>query len=120
MTGRTQGGEMSGLPGRRLTRMFAVVTVGLMLAACGMWPFGNGVPQPLPTRAGYSASDSALLRVRAVDIGCCYIEGSLHFAQLSGPTSMTWQVNPRSWRRESTDSFVFEDGPIGVLSGSYT
>ena len=96
------------------------ILLALLLGGCAGWPFGGGVPQPLPTRAGYSGSDGAFIHVRAVDVGCCYIEGSLHFAQLEGPTGMTWQVNPWSYHRLAIDSGYFEDGPIGISSGAYT
>jgi hypothetical protein len=35
----------------------------------------------------------ATLTVVGMDVGCCYIEGSLHFARLKGPTAREWQMD---------------------------
>lgn len=93
--------------------------VGLLLGACSLWPISVGPPAPLAVDAGYSGSDSAQVEVRVTQIGCCYIEGSLFFAQLSGPTSLVWQTSGRT-TRTSTDSFDMAERPVTLKPGSYT
>jgi hypothetical protein len=36
---------------------------------------------------GCAAPESAVVEIRTYQTGCCYMEGSLHFGRLDGPTS---------------------------------
>ena len=89
-------------------------------AVPGLIPLDTDFPQPLPSGAGNSGSDEVVLLVEAVDVGCCFIEGSLHFVQLEGPTSMTWQINPAKAVSLANDSWRYDEPPLPVRPGSYT
>jgi len=62
-----------------------------LLSACLGGPSETRSPQP--TAGDYTGSDAATLVVIGFDIGCCYTEGSLHFARLEGPSPREWQMD---------------------------
>jgi hypothetical protein len=72
---RSESHVMSRLATRRAgltTLLSGVLVAAATLTGCG------GPP-------AYSGDDAATLKIRTVQIGCCYVEGSLHFARLDGP-----------------------------------
>ena len=105
---------MGALRRRVLAVVPALLVMAVLAGSCSLLGFGESYPQPLPTRAGYSGSNGAFLYVRAVNppnaSGEVYIEGTLKFTRIDGPTALTWQVN----------AWTGEDGPIGIETGSYS
>ena len=49
-----------------------LVVLAIALTGCGIWP--------------YPAPDAATVVIRTQQVGCCYIEGALHYGRLDGPT----------------------------------
>jgi hypothetical protein len=82
----------------RFTALAIAATLLGGLAACG--------------RPMYRGDDAGTLQIRTEQSGCCYIEGSLHFARLEGPTRGEFSLE------DSKDRDFDPRGPnvVGVLS----
>jgi hypothetical protein len=76
---------------RSLLALAGTGVLSLLLSACFSGPPES--PTPRPTTSEYEGPDAATLVVLGTDIGCCYVEGSLHFARLEGPTTREWKMD---------------------------
>jgi hypothetical protein len=65
----------------KVSKRVGQVAMVVALAGCAMWPVRG--PEP----PSYRGDDAATVNISTVQIGCCYTEGSLHFARLDGRTS---------------------------------
>lgn len=65
-----------------------IVAVAIAILLVGCSPHGS-------TGAGSRlvGHGPAHLTVIGFDVGCCYVEGSLHFARLQGPTTREWGMD---------------------------
>jgi hypothetical protein len=84
--------------GTRFTFLAVAMLAAFMLAGCG--------------RPMYVGADAGTVEIRTEQSGCCYTEGSLHFARLDGPTQGEFGLE------DSKDRDFDMDGPnvVGVLS----
>ena len=97
----------------RVRWITATVVATLLLAGCS--PSGLTGASSRPGVRGPST-----LTVIGYDVGCCYIEGSLHFARLQGPTTREWQMDqplplppgsdPNAPREVGSETFDIDPG----------
>ena len=79
---------------RRNRRGAFVLVIGLALAGCSV--LGLGLNDEVSGGDMYVGEDAATITVTTEQVGCCYIEGSLRFARLDGPSSFDWAVDDGS------------------------
>jgi hypothetical protein len=100
--------------------LMGAIGLAVLLSACSAWPFAERLPQVLPSAPLYTGSDAATITVRTTQVGCCYIEGSLRFARLDGPTSREWAVDDGSSRVLDADTYLIGVQRVAVNPGHYT
>jgi hypothetical protein len=102
----------------RLSVAIAIV-VGLVLSGCD-W-LGIRGPGPLSGGDIYVGEDAATITVTTEQVGCCYIEGSLRFVRLDGPSSLDWAVDDGSGSGSpAEDRYVVGVQRTSVKPGDYT
>jgi len=109
----------------RAIALLAFVMTALLLVACFQLPFSFRVPSPIPSGGAYTGSDSATLTINSIDVGCCYVEGSLHFGRIDGPTVHEWKMDepvPRGSGQTFAPNGPFAIGTqtFGIQPGDYT
>jgi hypothetical protein len=101
-----------------LRRLAVAALLGSVLAGCS-W-LGIGLPGDLSGSDIYVGSDAARVTVTTEQVGCCYIEGSLRFARLDGPSSFDWVVDDGSGSGSSmNEAFVVGVQTSSVKPGDY-
>jgi hypothetical protein len=86
--------------------------LGVVLAGCAFLELD--LPHPLSGGDIYVGEDAATITVTTEQVGCCYIEGSLRFARLDGPSSFDWAVDDGS----GGERFVDDRLLVGVQASS--
>jgi hypothetical protein len=89
-----------------------VLVIAIVLAGCS-W---LGIERPGTLSGGdvYVGEDAATITVTTEQVGCCYMEGSLRFARLEGPSSFDWAVDDGSGSGAAADDRY----SIGVQTSS--
>jgi hypothetical protein len=77
-------------------RSRALAAIGMtvlssLLVGCNGGPSSS--PEGMSNQGAYEGSDAATLTIIGFDVGCCFMEGSLHFARLEGPTNREWTMD---------------------------
>ena len=105
---------------RSRTRVQALgLTTALLLAGCSL--LGIRLPGALSGGDIYVGEDAATITVTTEQVGCCYMEGSLRFAKLDGPSSFDWAVDDGSSGGAAPgDRFVVGRQSSSVKPGDYT
>jgi hypothetical protein len=96
-----------------------VLIIGLALAGCSV--LGLDLHDDVSGGDVNVGEGAATITVTTEQIGCCYMEGSLRFARLDGPSSFDWAVDDGSGSDLGADD-RFEVGvqTSSVKPGDYT
>lgn len=104
---------------QRLFRRAGIAMLVVALAGCEF--LGIKMPGAQSSGDSYVGEDAATITVTTEQVGCCYIEGSLRFARLDGPSSFGWAVDDGSGRGSAAnDRFVVGVQSKSVQPGNYT
>jgi len=79
-----------------LTIRAPLVGVLMTAALAGCSAFGVSLGDDVSGGDVYTGQDATRVIVTTEQIGCCYMEGSLHFAKLEGRSSFDWDVEDGS------------------------
>jgi hypothetical protein len=70
--------------------------LGALLSGCTLIGLGPDVPHQVSGGDVYTGDGAVTLTVTTEQVGCCYVEGSLRFARLEGPSTFDWAVDDGS------------------------
>ncbi len=103
---------------KRVQAPLIAMAMSLVVAGCSVF----GIPIFDDGSGGdvYTGDGSATIIVTTEQIGCCYMEGSLRFAKLDGPSSFDWDVDDGSGGSgDIRESFVIGKQRHSVMPGAY-
>ncbi len=93
--------------------------LSIVLGGCAYFLPGTPVG-PVSPGEMYQGGDAATVNVITEQVGCCYIEGSLRFARLDGPTTIEWAVDDGSGSGVVGEIYHVGHQAITVEPGDYT